>query len=114
MKLIISGGRDYELRVKHILALNRLHGEHRITEVISGGATGVDADGENWAQDENIPVKFFHPDWKTHGRAAGPIRNAEMAAYADAVALFPGGRGTSSMRREAQKAGIRIFDFTNL
>lgn len=34
------------------------------------------------------------------------------ATGADAVVLFPGDRGTASMRREAQRAGISIFDFT--
>jgi predicted Rossmann-fold nucleotide-binding protein len=35
-----------------------------------------------------------------------------MAEYAEAVVLFPGGRGTASMRREAEKAGIQIYDFS--
>jgi hypothetical protein len=36
-----------------------------------------------------------------------------MAAYADALALFPGGKGSASMVREAIRAGMQIFDFTN-
>jgi predicted Rossmann-fold nucleotide-binding protein len=36
-----------------------------------------------------------------------------MAEYADAVALFPGGRGTASMRKEAEKAGIEVYDFSS-
>ena len=55
--------------------------------------------------------KRFPADWDKHGRAAGPIRNAQMARYADAVALFPGGRGTASMRRVAEKAGITVYEF---
>jgi predicted Rossmann-fold nucleotide-binding protein len=34
-----------------------------------------------------------------------------MAQYADAVVLFPGGKGTQSMFDEATKAGIVIFDW---
>jgi predicted Rossmann-fold nucleotide-binding protein len=34
-----------------------------------------------------------------------------MAEYADAVALFPGGRGTENMASEAAKAGLKVFDF---
>jgi len=34
-----------------------------------------------------------------------------MATYADAVALFPGGKGTSSMRRQAINKGIKIYDY---
>ena len=35
-----------------------------------------------------------------------------MAEYADAVVLFPGGRGTAFMRKEAEKAGITVYDFS--
>jgi len=33
------------------------------------------------------------------------------AEYADAVATFPGGRGTDSIYGEAKKVGITIYDF---
>lgn len=110
MKLIIAGGRNYQLTEKDVRALNAIR--HEVTEVVSGNATGADLGGEMWASDHGIPVKGFTPDWATHGKAAGPIRNAEMARYADAVALFPGGRGTASMLAEAKRAGIKIYDFT--
>lgn len=37
-----------------------------------------------------------HAAWETHGKAAGPIRNAEIASIADKVIAFPKGesRGT--------------------
>jgi len=34
-----------------------------------------------------------------------------MAAYADAVAVFPGGSGTRNMLAEARRAGLVVFDF---
>ena len=111
LRLIIAGGRDYHMTFYDWERLDAIYAKHHITEVVSGAAPGADRDGEIWAESRGIPVRQFPADWKTHGRAAGPIRNAEMAAYADAVALFPGGRGTQSMRREAKKAGITIFDF---
>lgn len=112
MKLIIAGGRDYHLTESdHAKLLDLL--PRGITEVVSGGAPGADTYGELWADFYRIPVKRFPADWNTHGRAAGPIRNREMAEYADAVVLFPGGRGTADMRRAAEKAGLEIFDFTH-
>jgi hypothetical protein len=107
MKLIIAGGRNYHLTSADIERLNRI----AIIEVVSGGAKGTDADGEAYAAMKGLPVKQFLADWNTHGRAAGPIRNRQMAEYADAVALFPGGRGTQSMFNEAISAGIEIFDY---
>jgi hypothetical protein len=109
MKLIIAGGRNYRFTPEDRERLDALFPE--VIEVVSGGASGANYQGEAWAARHGIPVKTFQPDWKTHGRAAGPIRNQEMAEYADAVALFPGGRGTQSMYREAIRAGIKIFDW---
>jgi hypothetical protein len=107
MKLIIAGGRDYHLTPEDMQDLDRIP----ISEVVSGGASGADADGEQYANSHGLPVTRFPADWNAHGRAAGPIRNRQMAEYADGVALFPGGRGTASMYSEARKAGIEVFDF---
>lgn len=82
-----------------------------ITELVSGGARGVDQYAETWATSKNIPIKQFKPDWKSYGRAAGPVRNREMAKYADAVMLFPGGKGTASMLEIAVKENLTIFDY---
>src|SRR6476661_8492494 len=101
MKLIIAGGRDYDVTQQDIQALDTIPD---VTEVVSGGAGGADACGEDWAAMRGIPCKSFRADWLKHGKAAGPIRNRKMAEYADAVVLFPGGKGTDSMFREATKA----------
>lgn len=82
-----------------------------ISEVVSGGATGVDAQGETWAQSQNIPVKRFPADWAKHGKAAGPIRNGQMADYAEAlIAIWDGqSRGTKNMIEQARKKGLRVY-----
>ncbi len=124
MKLIIAGGRDYHL-TEHDLA--RLDGIEGVEEVISGGASGADAGGEQWARSHGIPVTVMRADWDdlTHPRAviktrrdgsrynaaAGPIRNEKMASIADALAVFPGGSGTADMVAQAKKRGLVIFDF---
>lgn len=110
MRLVIAGSRSGSLSPNGRRWLDALLAANRITEVVSGGAPGIDAAGEAWAASHSIPVSRFPADWRKHGRAAGPIRNEAMAIYADAVALFPGGRGTASMRQQAQKHGCRIFD----
>jgi hypothetical protein len=108
MKLIIAGGRSYSLSTSDIARLDAIEG---VTEVVSGCARGVDRDGEAWAEGKGIPIRRFQPEWYRYGRAAGVVRNREMAAYADAVALFPGKRGTESMWEETRKSGIAIYDF---
>ncbi len=108
MKLIIAGGRDYEFIGHDVDRLNKIK---NVSEVVSGGASGADACGEKWANDNSIPIVQYPADWKTHGKSAGPKRNRKMAEYADAVALFPGGRGTKSMLKEAIKSGLIIYNF---
>lgn len=76
-------------------------------EVVSGKAPGGDEAGEAWAAILGIAVKGFVPDWIGLGDAAGPVRNQQMARYLvtygpGMVLLFPGGKGTASMRKIAK------------
>lgn len=109
MKLIICGGRDYRLTKYDWRILNGLHLLLKFTEIVSGGCSGVDKDGESWAEANKIPVKQFLPNWDDEGRAAGPIRNQQMADYADACICFPGGRGTLDMKRKAFHKGLKVW-----
>ena len=97
-----------------------------ITEVVSGGAKGVDLLGEQWAKQNKIPIKKFVPDWKDlkaegaiikqgaygkYNANAGFDRNKAMAQYADAlIAINLGTNGTDNMVGEATEAGIKVFE----
>jgi len=109
MKIIIAGGRNYQFTDKDVEKLNSI--KHLTTEIVSGGAKGADSEGERWAKSNGIPVKMFKADWNQYGRAAGPIRNKQMAQYADAIVLFPGGSGTDNMHANAVKANLKIYDY---
>lgn len=110
MKLIIAGGRNYQFTGADYAALDALHLLRGVSEVVSGCASGADKCGEEWAKRNNIPVKPFPANWKAFGRSAGPIRNRQMAEYADALALFPGGKGTANMREMAVLNYLEIFE----
>jgi hypothetical protein len=49
-------------------------------------------------------------EWETHGRKAGPIRNARMLEHQpQLVVAFPGGgRGTADMIAKAREAGVEV------
>lgn len=114
---IIAGGRSFYLMPVHRAYLDELHAKLRISEVVSGGATGVDADGERWAALRKIPCKVFPADWAKHGRSAGMKRNRAMARYADpggVAILFPGGKGTAGMHEIALEHGLRVFVYPSL
>lgn len=86
----------------------------RVSEIVSGGADGVDSIAELLAAEIGVPVCRFLPDWAEYGRYAGPKRNAEMAKYADCLVLVWDGvsAGSASMLREAKKAGLEIHVLT--
>lgn len=81
------------------------------TCVVSGGCRGVDASGEVWAGKHNVPCVRYPAQWSTHGRAAGPIRNAEMADNADALVCVWDGksRGTRDMLDRAIAKGLLVY-----
>lgn len=108
MKTIIAGSRaitDYEVLCRAIEASKFL-----ITEVVSGGAMGVDSLGERWAQANQIPVRVFKPDWSL-GKRAGMVRNEEMNQYADAlIAVWDGvSRGTCDMIGRARQSNKKVY-----
>jgi hypothetical protein len=87
-----------------------------ITAVIEGGARGADALAGQSASELGIEVAEVPADWDKHGRAAGPIRNAEMLKLnPDIVLAFHGNlresKGTKDMVRRANKAGVPVWLF---
>lgn len=84
------------------------------TEVVSGGAFGVDEIGEAWAEANSVPVKKFKAAWDEYGKSAGPIRNRQMAEYADALLAVWDGKspGTKNMIHEATKRGLVVLVVT--
>lgn len=109
MRVIIAGGRDFVPSQRDEAIVSTLLALHKATEVVSGGAAGADRFGEDVARAAGLPVRMFRADWDKHGKAAGPLRNREMAEYADAIILFPGGRGTRSMFDEAVRRGLQLL-----
>lgn len=102
MKVIVAGSRDFTDYDKVKEILNK---EENITEIVCGGAKGADTLGEYWAKENNIPIKYFIPDWNRYDRSAGPIRNREMSLYADKLIAFWDGksRGTKNMIENMKK-----------
>lgn len=109
MRVIIAGGRNYHNYDTLLEAIQE--SQFNITTVVCGGAAGVDTLGERYGQEMNLQIAYFYPDWATHGRAAGPIRNRKMAENADAlIALWNGeSRGTKNMIETATKLGLMVF-----
>jgi hypothetical protein len=109
MKVIIAGGRNLDLPIVTISSLVVDSG-FNLTQVVSGGATGVDRSGELYAEVMGIPTVVFEAEWDRYGKRAGPIRNSKMAVYADALIAVPdGGPGTYDMIDKMKALGKPVF-----
>lgn len=104
-KTIVAGSRGILSYMEVVKAIEDAPWE--ISEVVCGGAVGPDSLGERWARVNGIPIKMMKADWNKHGSAAGPIRNAEMAKYADrAIVVWDGeSPGSKNMIKEMNKLG---------
>ena len=114
MKVIVAGGRDFNNYKLLKCTLDRFQQEYgNITEVVSGGAIGSDKLGEQYANENNILIKRFVPDWKGLGKKAGHVRNRQMGDYAKEhngmlVAFWDKqSRGTKGMIDYATKIGLK-------
>lgn len=115
MTVIVTGGRDHDLTGDEALWFLRTLGHYRADNVFNGDARGVDRQCANLARDHRFHVVDFPADWEKHGKAAGPIRNAEMLREAQKlgpviVLAFPGGKGTQHMKDLARRGGVDVME----
>lgn len=129
MKVAIVGATeitDYKLLCKAI----KLSG-FTITEVVSGGAPGVDTLAVQYADEQGIPKKIFKAEWdnlslpgaeirtrynkwkkrdEKYVFNAGFLRNTDIIQYAEAVIALPGeGGGTRDSIKKAKDRGIPLY-----
>ena len=86
MKLAIIGSRN--LQINNI----EQYITDDITEIVSGGAKGIDSCARDFALSKGIALKEFLPDYKKYGRAAPIVRNKEIVNYSDTVLAFWDGK----------------------
>ena len=58
------------------------------SEIISGGAEGVDTAAKTVSEELNIPYTSIEPDYSQYGQSAPLIRNTEIVRYADFIIAF--------------------------
>lgn len=114
MKVIIAGSRNIK-KFSHLEEAMKIATEKglRPTQIVSGGARGVDTMGETWAVKNGVEIRRFPAEWERFGISAGHRRNRQMGDYADAlVALWDGeSKGTKGMIDYAKEKRLLIFVF---
>lgn len=81
--------------------------------LIHGGARGADSLSHEWAASRQVSdVRVYKADWRTHRKAAGPIRNKKMftSERPCVIIAFEGGNGTAHMMKIGREAGVPVYE----
>ncbi len=80
------------------------------TEIVSGGAKGIDACARDYAMSHDIKLTEFLPEYSRYGRGAPLKRNLQIIEYADVVIAFWDGksRGTKYVIDNCKKHGVQV------
>ncbi len=100
MKIAVVGSRNLEIEIGRYLP-------EGITEIISGGARGIDRAAEAYADAHGIAKRIFLPDYQKYGRRAPLVRNRQIVQAAECIiAIWDGvSRGTKYTIEYAQSLG---------
>lgn len=84
------------------------------TEIISGGARGVDTSARIYAHEHGIKLTEFLPDYEKYGRKAPLIRNIDIINRADLVLAFWDNKsnGTRYVIKKCREMGKKIILYT--
>ena len=66
------------------------------TEIVSGGAKGIDSCARAYAVQNGLRLTEFLPDYRRFGRGAPLKRNIQIAQYAELVLAFWDGKSKGS------------------
>ncbi len=84
-----------------------------VSEIVSGGARGVDSSAAQWARAHGVRLSEFFPEYALYGRRAPLLRNIAIVEYSDLVLAFWDGhsRGTAFVIEKCRERGVplRIF-----
>ena len=81
-----------------------------VTEIVSGGAVGIDTLAREYANRKALKLTEFLPKYDLYGKAAPIKRNGDVAEYADeALAIWDGrSKGTATTIKLFQKLGKKV------
>lgn len=108
-RVCVCGGRNYFNRKRMHEVLSYVLSHHPDFMIVSGGCTGADTLAVEWAKQNDVYYEIYNANWKKYGKAAGPIRNRQMAESGiDVLLAFPGGKGTENMITECNDRKIKV------
>lgn len=105
MKVAIIGSRN-------ITSFNLTpHIPEDVTQIVSGGAVGIDTLARNYAISHGIELLEFLPEYEKYGRSAPIIRNKKIIEASDIIlAIWDGkSRGTLFSINNAKQRGKKVI-----
>ena len=85
-----------------------------VTEIVSGGARGIDQCARRYARAHGLKLTEFLHDYESYGRRAPLLRNLTIIDYSDLVLAFWDGssRGTQFVIENCKKKNKPVKVFT--
>ena len=80
------------------------------TEIVSGGAKGIDTCARDYALTHDIKLTEFLPEYNKYGRCAPLKRNLQIIEYADVVIAFwdRQSKGTKNVIENCKKLNVKV------
>lgn len=79
-----------------------------VTEIVSGGARGIDTVAGRWADQRNIPKVIFKPDYERYGRSAPIKRNKLIVEAVELVIAIWDGKSRGTLCQAAGETGKNL------
>lgn len=81
------------------------------TEIVSGGAKGVDTLAREYAMKHNLKITEFLPDYNSYGKSAPLKRNIQIINESDMIIAFwdKKSRGTKYVINNCEKLGKKCI-----
>ena len=81
-----------------------------VTEIVSGGAKGIDRCASDYAKEHDLKLTEFLPEYERYGRGAPLKRNLRIIEYEDLVIAFWDGksRGTKFVIEQCRRQNKKV------
>ena len=110
MRLLVSGGRHFDDAALVDIELSSIHAKTPISVMIHGGLPGLGFPAEAWARRNHVHIIRYPANFSL-GKTGDSTRDLFMLAdsRADTLLVFPGGRRTEELLRQAMWHRLGVF-----
>jgi orotate phosphoribosyltransferase-like protein len=110
IRVAIIGSRCFNDYGKLCEFMSKVNDKINVVEIVSGGAIGADSLATRYANENDIKLNIYLPDWGKYGRRAGILRNDLIINNSDYIVAFWDGKskGTKYSIEKAKKLNKKM------